>query len=158
MRQELEFERYCNNNSNTGINYEAAYDQLLQHSDRGDVTTTEDEEGEDGLSYRKVPIKDLINSFENQSRPVMRFKLADEQIIRKVYNKGEVVTSTSGHQDTSHEEQSVSSERRASQPEPLPDTDTDEQNKNDFRNCGGETTDDEQLQANYDSDACQGIR
>lgn len=58
--------------------------QQQQHPVDSDETTG-DEEGAE--SYRKVPIKDLINSFENQSRPVMRYKLADEQIIKKVYNK-----------------------------------------------------------------------
>lgn len=174
-RHELEFERYCNNNSATGINYEAAYDQLLQHHSDRDIARTEDEEEDedgdendpDGLNYRKVPIKDLINSFENQSRPVMRYKLADEQIIRKVYNKGEVVVGvTNATQDTTVvEEQSEKQAGYDTRVEPeaqLPDN-------NNYRNCGGvggvETTDEDQQQetqqqqtVNYDSDACQGIR
>lgn len=84
-RQDSEFERYYNGQSD-GINYEAAYEQL-QNSDRDAATTTEGETEDDEASYRKVPIKDLINCFESQSRPVMRYKLADEQIIRKVYNR-----------------------------------------------------------------------
>lgn len=95
-QQDSDFERYYNNHQSDGINYEAAYEQLQQQlgrasnnshsiSDYDATTATEDDEDEE--NYRKVPIKDLINSFENQSRPVMRYKLADEQIIRKVYRK-----------------------------------------------------------------------
>lgn len=157
--QESEFERYYNGQAD-GINYEAAYEQL-QHSDR-DVTTTEgeeDDEDAEAASYRKVPIKDLINSFENQSRPVMRYKLADEQIIRKVYNREQQQqqqppppqrkSSKGNCQETIIEVEEVEQQQQEQQ----------QQFEEIHRNSDGEapaaaTAKEE----NYDSDACQGIQ
>lgn len=155
-----EFEAYFNSNGSgggreslDGINYEAAYEQLQGNEDNGG------EEGEDAESYRKVPIKDLINSFENQSRPVMRYKLADEQILKKAYGRQAPTTGKSSATTTSP---TVAEDDKAkfNKLRPVEETTDEEQDQPQEEEHQQERQEQRQssVAPNYDSDACQGIR
>lgn len=72
--------------------------------ERGDEEQQqEDGEESEGIEYRKIPIKDLINSFESQTRPIMRYKLANEQIQKKVQQNCGEITHRNYHEETRSE-------------------------------------------------------
>lgn len=45
--------------------------------------TEEKEDNDDEQTYIKVPVRDLISTFERQTRPIIRYKLRDEYLLNK---------------------------------------------------------------------------
>lgn len=163
------------------VNYEKSgsreQDSRADFAQRDHERDGEEADGdENDPSYRKVPIKDLINSFENQSRPVMRYKLADEQIIKKVYSRQAAAVEEeklAKEQNNHNNNENNCTEKNQSDREQLDQyrftatgetihEEEEEKHEEQISTTTSpklvqETSPGTTKESNYDSDACQGI-